>query len=97
MKLGSPGVSSRLILRPDHSNELSASEIDIWRDCSSGSESETVVPSTTEPSRLVAPAEQEGLVQRGLPAAAVADEGDVADAVGRLVHAATPLLGEGAM
>ncbi len=56
MKLGSPGVSRRLILRPSHSNELSASEIDSLRDCSSGSESETVVPSRTEPSRFVAPA-----------------------------------------
>jgi hypothetical protein len=28
MKLGSPGVSSRLILRPDHSNEVSAAEIE---------------------------------------------------------------------
>ena len=42
-KLGSPGVSSRLILRSCHSNELSAVEIDICRACSSGSESETVV------------------------------------------------------
>ena len=55
-KLGSPGVSMRLILRPSHSKELSASEIDILRACSSGSESETVVPSSTEPRRLVAPA-----------------------------------------
>ena len=55
-KLGSPGVSSRLILRPCHSNELSAAEIDICRACSSGSESDTVLPSGTDPSRLLAPA-----------------------------------------
>ncbi len=55
-KLGSPGVSRRLILRSAHSNELSAAEIDILRDCSSGSESETVVPSRTDPRRFVAPA-----------------------------------------
>ena len=46
----------RLILRSSHSNESSDAEIDIWRACSSSSASETVVPSTTEPSRLIAPA-----------------------------------------
>ena len=56
MKLESPGVSIRLTLRSCHSNEDSAAEIDIWRAFSSGSESETVVPSTTEPSRLTTPA-----------------------------------------
>ena len=55
-KLGSPGVSIRLILRPPHSNDDSADEIDISRDFSSGAESETVVPSATEPRRLTAPA-----------------------------------------
>src|ERR1700690_2776034 len=55
-KLGSPGVSSRVILRSCHSSELSVAEIDIWRACSSGSESETVVPSGTDPRRLVTPA-----------------------------------------
>src|SRR4051794_16521601 len=55
-KLGSPGVSMRLILRSCHSKEFSAAPIDIWRDCSSASASETVLPSATEPSRLVAPA-----------------------------------------
>ena len=55
-KLGSPGVSMRLILRSSHSNELSDALIDIWRACSSGSESEAVVPSMTDPSRLMAPA-----------------------------------------
>ena len=55
-KLGSPGVSSRLILRSCHSNELSVAEIDICRACSSASESDTVVPSATEPSRVVTPA-----------------------------------------
>ena len=55
-KLGSPGVSIRLILRSCHSKEFSAAEIDICRACSSGSASETVLPSGTEPSRVVAPA-----------------------------------------
>jgi hypothetical protein len=55
-KLGSPGVSNRLILRCSHSNELSAAEIDIPRACSSGSASETVLCSFTDPSRLVTPA-----------------------------------------
>ena len=48
-KLGSPGVSMRLILRSSHSNELSDALIDIWRACSSGSESDAVVPSMTDP------------------------------------------------
>jgi hypothetical protein len=56
MKLESPGVSSRLTLRSCHSNEASAAEIDICRDFSSGSASDTVVPSTTVPRRLTAPA-----------------------------------------
>ena len=56
MKLGSPGVSIRLTLRCCHSNEDSAAEIDIWRAFSSGSASDTVVPSTTVPSRLTTPA-----------------------------------------
>jgi hypothetical protein len=44
------------------------------------------------PSRLTAPAWiQQRLVDRGLPAAAMADEGDVPDAV-RPVHAMSPLL-----
>ncbi len=55
-KLGSPGVSIRLILRSSHSNELSAAQIDICRACSSGSASDDVVPSVTAPSRLIAPA-----------------------------------------
>ena len=37
-------------------NELSVVEIDILRACSSGSASEMVVPSGTEPSRLITPA-----------------------------------------
>src|ERR687886_1589409 len=45
-----------LIFRPSHSNEERADEIDISRDFSSGAESETVVPSATEPRRLIAPA-----------------------------------------
>src|SRR5215211_6037761 len=56
MKDGSPGVSIRLTLTPCQSNEASDAEIDIPRAFSSSSESETVVPSATEPSRVVAPA-----------------------------------------
>src|SRR5215208_2917502 len=55
-KLGSPGVSIKLILRSPQRKELSPAEIDISRDFSSDAESETVVPSATEPSRLTAPA-----------------------------------------
>src|SRR4051794_21502636 len=55
-KDGSPGVSIRLTLRSSHSNDASAAEIDIWRAFSSLSASETVVPSTTVPRRLTAPA-----------------------------------------
>src|SRR5919202_374350 len=55
-KLGSPGVSIRLILRSCQRKELRLAEIDIWRAFSSGAESETVVPSTTEPSRFTCPA-----------------------------------------
>src|SRR3954454_23093498 len=53
---GSPGVSIRWTLTPFHSNEASAAEIDIPRAFSSSSESDTVVPSATVPSRVVAPA-----------------------------------------
>src|SRR5688572_18995248 len=56
MKLGSPGVSTRLILRSSQRNEERLAEIDISRAFSSDAESETVVPSATEPSRLMAPA-----------------------------------------
>ena len=55
-KLGSPGVSTRLILRSSQRNDERLAEIDISRDFSSGAESDTVVPSATEPSRLSAPA-----------------------------------------
>src|SRR5918994_4401854 len=55
-KLGSPGVSIRLILRSSQRNEERLAEIDISRAFSSVAESETVVPSATEPSRLMAPA-----------------------------------------
>ncbi len=54
-KLGSPGVSTRLILRSFQRNEEKLAEIDISRAFSSFAESETVVPSATEPSRLIAP------------------------------------------
>ena len=56
MNLGSPGVSIRLILRSSHRNEARLEAIDIWRAFSSAAESETVVPSATEPRRLIAPA-----------------------------------------
>src|SRR3954465_8918784 len=56
MKLGSPGVSIRLIFVSRHSNEASDAEMDMPRDFSVSSASETVVPSATEPSRVVAPA-----------------------------------------
>src|ERR671915_997427 len=55
-KLGSPGVSIRLILRSSQRNDDRLAEIDISRAFSSAAESETVFPSATEPSRLVAPA-----------------------------------------
>ncbi len=56
MKLGSPGVSIRLILTSRNSNEASDAEMDMPRAFSSSSASETVVPSATEPSRDVVPA-----------------------------------------
>ena len=93
-KLGSPGVSSRLILRSCHSNELSAAEIDICRACSSGSASETVLPSGTEPEPVDRPGlEQQRLVQRRLPRPSMADEGDVANPVRCGVHDAVSFLG----
>src|SRR3954449_594980 len=56
MNEGSPGVSIRLTLTSRQSNDASAAEIDIPRACSSWSESDTVDPSATVPSRVVAPA-----------------------------------------
>src|SRR3954452_15646768 len=56
MKLGSPGVSIRLTFTSRHSNEASDAETDMPRDFSSSSASEAVVPSATEPSRVVASA-----------------------------------------
>ena len=56
MKLDSPGVSIRLILRPECSNEATLAPIDISRSCSSGSESETVVRAWTDPRRFTIPA-----------------------------------------
>src|SRR4051812_45269475 len=46
----------RLILAPRQSKEARLALMDIPRDFSSSSASETVVPSATEPSRVVAPA-----------------------------------------
>ena len=53
---GSPGVSIRLTLRSSHANDARLEAIDICRAFSSGAESDTVVPSATEPRRLTAPA-----------------------------------------
>src|SRR5215210_169119 len=55
-KPGSPGASTRLIFRPCHSRWQSDAASDIWRLCSSSSQSETVEEASTVPSRLVAPA-----------------------------------------
>src|SRR5439155_6925914 len=55
-KPASPGVSIRLIFRPCHSTLQIDAERDIWRRCSSSSQSLTVEPDSTVPSRLVAPA-----------------------------------------
>ncbi len=86
-KLGSPGVSSRLTLRSCQCSELNVVEIDICRACSSAAESDTVLPSGTDPSRLIDPRlEQQRLVQRRLPGPAMADEGDVANPIRCLAH-----------
>src|SRR5579864_2006940 len=55
-KPASPGQSMRLILRSCHSRWESVPESDIWRRCSSSSQSLTVVPCSIEPSRFVFPA-----------------------------------------
>ena len=55
-KLGSPGVSIRLIVRPSHSRCVTVAEIDISRRRSSSSKSETVDFSVTLPSRFTVPA-----------------------------------------
>src|SRR4051812_546844 len=54
-KLGSPGVSMRLIVRPSHSRWVTDAEIDIPRRRSSSSWSETVVFSVTLPSLFTVP------------------------------------------
>ena len=51
-----PGVSSRLTLWPSTSNGASASDTEMRRRSSSGSKSQTVVPSSTRPIRGIAPA-----------------------------------------
>ncbi len=56
MNPASPGVSIRLIFRSCHSLCASEPESDIWRRCSSSSQSETVEPASIVPSRFVAPA-----------------------------------------
>jgi hypothetical protein len=52
---GSPGVSIRLILRPCHSTWQRDAASDIWRLCSSSSQSPVVLPASIVPSRLIAP------------------------------------------
>src|ERR1043166_2345603 len=54
-KPGSPGVSIRLILRSCHSRWQIEDASDIWRRCSSSSQSEVVEPCSTLPRRLIAP------------------------------------------
>src|SRR5579884_62298 len=54
-KPASPGVSTRLILRSFHPRWQSEPESDIPRFCSCSSQSETVVPCSTVPSRFVCP------------------------------------------
>ena len=54
----SPGVSIRLTLWPSHSNGASASESEMLRFCSSGSVSDTVVPSSTRPDPVDGPGPQ---------------------------------------
>src|SRR6476619_6170053 len=56
VKPASPGASIRLILRPCHSRWQIDEASDIWRRCSSSSQSEVVVPASTVPRRLIAPA-----------------------------------------
>src|SRR5580765_2892002 len=55
-KPASPGVSMRLILRPCHSAWQTLAASDMFRRCSSSSQSETVEPASMVPSRFVAPA-----------------------------------------
>ena len=55
-EVGRPGASSTLIFTPFHSTGAIASETEMPRRCSSGSWSETVLPSSTVPIRVIAPA-----------------------------------------
>ena len=55
-KLGSPGTSIRFSFRPCHSACVSERAIDIFRCCSSSSQSATVEPASIVPSRFVSPA-----------------------------------------
>ena len=91
-KLGSPGVSIMFTLRPSCSNEVTAApdrhppRLLVGLEVADG----RPVVDASEPvddARL----EQDRLGEAGLAAAPVADEGDVADPVGRLVrHAREP-------
>ena len=75
-----PGASSTLILTPFHSIGAIDSETEMPLRCSSGSWSETVLPSSTVPMRVMAPGgEQHGLEEGGLARTPVADQQDVAD------------------
>ena len=56
MKMPKPGVSSRLILVSLHSTNAMAAEMECLRSTSSGSKSVVVVPSSTRPIRVIAPA-----------------------------------------
>ena len=88
----SPGVSIRLTLWPFHSNGATASDSEMPRRCSSGSWSLTVVPSSTRPSRLIAPARcKSASASVVLPAPPWPDQGHVADLLGRKeLHSAPP-------
>ncbi len=56
MKSAVPGASRTLIFTPFHSIGAIASDTEIPRRCSSGSWSDTVLPSSTVPIRVIAPA-----------------------------------------
>ena len=56
MKSPYPGVSTRFTRWPFQSHQATAVLIEIWRLTSSGSKSVVVVPSSTLPSRVTAPA-----------------------------------------
>ena len=80
MKSAVPGASRTLIFTPFHSIGAIASETEMPLRCSSGSWSETVLPSSTVPMRVMPPdGEEHRLEQRRLARPSVADQQDVAD------------------